>query len=209
MNELSEDQREALRVEQTKRIQSWIEERVYDLADDIGSVGRGYNRLKNYSDLEVEAYASAFRDALESLGEREGCGAIPAFVQIYGALGERFHRQDLALGKRRHTLKRRLFDKLIVMIRNKRIAMLDNFESFEYSEFRPLQSRVWALERKGIEREEWDEFQLLQRELRALWELQSHLILSKHWTSENWKRRKAALTPDPSPLTPSPLETAA
>jgi len=187
MNEANQEQREQFRQENSRRVRTWIEDKLYDLADDIG---RGYNQLHKLADAEVESYARGMRQALESLAEREGCGDIPAFVQIHGALGERWQRADLAAGSGRHALKRKLFDRLIEQIRNKRIAMVDQFESFAYAtEFRPLQRRVWAIERKGVEREEWDEFQIVQRELRALWELSHRLVGSRYWLNENWKRR--------------------
>lgn len=183
-SDLTPEQREALRAEDARRMKARIEDRLYELADDIG---RGYNRMKDWSDAEVVAYANGVRHSLEWLAELHECAESPgAFLQIQGALGERYRRTNSPAGK----LKRRLFQNLIDVIRDKRIAMLDRYESLDYAtEFKVWQARVWALERKGIAREEWDEFNMLQRELRAVWELSHHLITLPHWTAENWKRR--------------------
>jgi hypothetical protein len=183
---LTEAQREEFREQERKRLKIWIEDRIWDLADDIGL---GYNQLDKLSDAEVVAYARGQRNVLSALAEREEVDLHydSCLAQIEGALGERFRRTNSPSGK----LKRRLFDKLITQIRDKRIAMLDRYESLNYrGEYEVWRKRVWAIERAGVPAEEYQEFDRLRHELAAVWSLASHLMGSKHWLEKNWEARK-------------------
>lgn len=176
--------REQFRTEQAKQVKTWIEQRVWDLCDDIS---KGYNSLKDYSDAEVCAYARGVLHSLEWMGERFECDAVAMRTLVDGALGERYHRTNSPAGK----LHRRLFAKLITQIRAKRVAMVDNYESLDYrGEYEVWRKRVWAIERVGVPQEEYAEFNQLRHELNAIWALSSWLLNSGHWRNENWQRRK-------------------
>ena len=185
---VTEEQREQFRAQQSHQMHAWVEQRVWDLCDDIG---KGYNQLDKLSDGEVMHYARGVMNTLESILERFECKELRIRTLVDGALGERHHRKYGEGGHYRASYRRRLFANLAVEIRRRRVAMLDHYETFNYPEWEGWRKRVWAIERKGVEREEWQEFERLQHELNALYSLQSWLSCSEHWREKNWAWRNS------------------
>ena len=179
----AEAQREQFRQEQSKHTKEWLEQRVWDLCDDIG---KGYNQLDKLSDAEVVQYARGKSDVLEAIGERFECDSLQIRTKVDGALGERYHRANSPAGN----FKRRLFGNLAMEIRAKRVAMLDAYESLDYAQYSGWRKRVWSIERKGYTLEEAAEFTQLQHELNAIWSLSSWLLNSNYWRQKNWEARK-------------------
>ena len=183
---LTEEQREQLRGQQAHQMRKWVEQRVWDLCDDISN-SNGYNQFDKLSDSEVMQYARGAMHNLEAIRERFECSELRIRTLIDGALGERYHRTQSGAGK----FKRRLFGNLAGEIRAHRVAMLDQYVTFDYAQWTVWRKRVLAIERKGYEREEWEEFQQLQNELNALYSLSSWLVGCQSWRENNWEWRKS------------------
>lgn len=185
-NPMTESQRVQFDAQQTYQMEKWVEQQVWDLCDDI--TGRGCTTLGKLSDGEIAAYARGVRNTLNSVLERFRCKDFPIQTLIDGALGERHHRRS---GHGQTGYHRRLFGNLAWEIRELRVAMLDSFVTFDYPKWETWRKRVWAIERKGVERGEWEEFELLQHELNALSSLSSWLVKSDYWRDKNWEWRKS------------------
>lgn len=173
------------REEQARQIHQWAEQQAWDLCDDIA--GRGATELAKISVAEIKAYARGMRNALAAVLERFECKDLALQTLIDGALGERRHRQEAG---QTPDYDRRLFGNLAAEIRAHRVAMLDDAVTFDYPRWSAWQKRVWAIERQAVRREEWDEFERLQHELKALWSLSAWLIGCEHWRQKNWEWRK-------------------
>lgn len=182
---LTEAQREQVRETQAHQMHEWVEQRVWDLCDDIGN---GYNQLDKLSDGEVMQYARGAMHSLEAILERFECKELRIRTLIDGALGERCLRAIRA-GRRSHDFKRRMFGNLAAEIRAHRIAMIDDAATFNYPLWESWRKRVWAIERKGVEQADWEEFQQLQHELNALSSLSNWLVGCKSWRDKNWAWR--------------------
>lgn len=193
-NSLTEAQREAVRLQQARRMRQWVEERVWELCDDVA--GRGCTTLEKFSDAEIAAYVRGVRHTLYAVLERWECQDLAILTLVDGALGERHHRRYStgAYNPRseyaRTGYARRMFGNLVLEIRAHRVAMLDEHVTFDYPRWSAWQKRVWAIERKGVEREHWDEFGRLQHELKALMSLSNRLVSCEDWRNKNWAWRK-------------------
>lgn len=165
-----------------------LEEYLWDAVDDIG---KSQQRCRGLTDGEIQVFADTTRDWLWFVAEREEIDlekSLHITCQFQGAIGERWRRTSAPQQK----LKRRRYDKIITTIRDKRIAMLDQFVSLEYkdgwAEWRKL---VWRWQRDDSQSEEdWTELNRLEHELIALWELSHHLAGSAYWCRKNWEQRQ-------------------
>lgn len=184
---LTEGQRDRVHVDQAHAMHKWVEQQAWNLCDDI--TGRGCSTLERLSDEEMAARARGVRNTLESILERfdAGGGELRLQTLIDGAFGERYQRKH---GERGTGYKRRLFGNIAKEIRAHRIAILDRYETSDYPLWESWRKRVWAIERKGVDREQWEEFQRLQHELEALRSLSCWLLHSEHWRNQNWEWRK-------------------
>lgn len=198
---LSEAQRKQFRSQQAHQTHTWVEQRVWDLCDDI--TGRGCTTLEKLSDAEIAAYARGVLSTLEVILERFDCKELRLRTLIDGAMGERHHRRhagQTSYGS--FGYQRRMFANLAIEIREHRVAMVDRFETFDYPRWESWRKRVWAIERKGVEPGEWEEFERLQHELNALRSLCDWLTDSEHWRRKNWEWRNTQRSPSPQPSPP-------
>lgn len=189
---------EEFRTQEREQLKVWIEEQVWEAADDIG---QGYGGLDKYSPEQLAAYARGQRRLLEPLADRNEMNVGNLFLQFEAAIGERMRRLQVSseCGMRsaeiirRGKLRRRLFNNLIEQIRDKRIAMLDRYELLDYkAEYTPWRNRVWAWERRGVEQKDWDEFNQVRQELDALWSLSHHLTADRSWFAKHYELRSKA-----------------
>lgn len=187
--ELTEAQRELVRAQQADTVRQWMEQRAWDLCDDIA--GRGCTDLAKLSDTEIAAYARGVRNTLGDLLERFECKELRLQTLVHGALGERHQRRYGTGGHHRAGYERRRFGNLAIEIRMHRIAMLDDAVTFNYPLWESWRKRVWAIERQGVAREEWEEFERLQHELNALMSLSHWLVGGESWRQKNWAWRKS------------------
>jgi len=185
---LTEAQREQVRETQAHQMHQWVEQRVWDLCD---AIGKGYDQLDKASDAEIEAYARGVRNTLDSVLERFACKELRLTTLIDGALGERHYRKYGARGHHRAGYQRRMFGNLALEIRAHRIAMIDDAETFNYPLWATWRKRVWAIERKGVEQRDWEEFERLQHEVNALMSLSNWLVGCKSWREKNWAWRES------------------
>jgi hypothetical protein len=191
--DLSEGQRKQLREQQARQVQDWVEQRVWDLCDDLA--GRGCTTLQRLSDRELAAYARGVKNTLHDVLERFEGKDISIQTLIDGALGEADFRKcgDIrgTPGARLFSYRRLKFWNLALQIRAHRVALLDAGETFDYPRWRGWQKEVWAIERRRVAREEWEEFERLHHELKAVWALSSWLISCESWRDKNWKWRQS------------------
>lgn len=183
----TEEQKERLQAEQAAALKRRLEELVWSTADDVGNP-TGCYRMKDYSDQEMAAYVEGIRLVVEIMAERSEV-EVRNTRQLAAAIGERLRRRQSP----RQKLATRRLNNLIEAIRDKRIAMLDQYEELHYkTEFRVWQDKVWKLQRGELHSKEEDaDLVIVQRELTALMDLRSELINQKHWRDESWKRRQA------------------
>lgn len=169
-----------------KRVKERLENMVWDYADTIA---HGYNDTKSFSDAEAEAFARGVKNVIWSWAEAEELDINTA--QIDAAIGERLRRKNSP----RQKLASRRLNNLIEWIRDKRIRMLDQYESLGYqNEFKPFQAKVWKLERAEFHsQEEANDMQIVHLELRALWNLSHDLVGREYWRKKNWELRQAAI----------------
>lgn len=168
------------------KLKERLEAMVWDAADSIGNSWMG----RNYSDEKTAGYAEGVKNTVDGLAERTEF--IVDTKQISGALGERLRRTNSPGQK----LVWRALNSLLERIRDKRIAMLDKYESLDYPhEMRPWEKKLRELThvygRAEVETPgRWEELAMVQRELQALWSLHSHLWLDRSWVDNRLKRQR-------------------
>jgi hypothetical protein len=171
-------------------LQRVLESEVEESAQRIGEPG-AYFRIGSYSDEEMAAYANGVKSVIQRLLEHyELENSSLGCKQIDAAIGERLRR----VGSKRQKLSTRRLNNIVEAIRDKRIAMLDRYEGLDYKlEYAPLQKKLWAIERHGVrDEQEGVDYQVVDRELKALFDLSSQLINDKSWMARHFELREKA-----------------
>lgn len=138
------------------------------------SIGEGYDGCDKRSPAELAAYADGVRNTLVVLAEQYEIELRTR--QVRAAVGEALRRRNVPEQK----LKSRRLNNIIEEVRDHRIAMLDRYQSLDYTKLRDWQKKLWAIER--TEREgEWAERELVATEVSALRDLYDHLLSDGDW----------------------------
>ena len=172
MNTTTGENAGTLKAETLKKV---LEDEVWNAADRIGRPSC-YYMLHNFTDAEMAGYAHGVHTALVCVAEELALGDLDT-KQLDAALGERLHRKGG--GK----LACRRLNNLVAEIRAARVSLLDDYEPVSYEGFqKPMQKRIWRIERQGMESElAAMDLQLVQREFRALCDLHFHLTTDSQW----------------------------
>jgi hypothetical protein len=164
-----------------------LEDEVWNAADRIGRPSC-YHMLQNFTDAEMAGYAHGVHTALVCVAEELPLGVLDT-KQLDAALGERLHRKGG--GK----LQCRRLNNLVTEIRAARCALIDDYQPVNYEGFtKPMQKRIWHMERQGVETDaESLELQLVQKEFRALCDLNCHKVGDRQWQLSRSQRQEKAL----------------
>lgn len=168
---------------------------VFDYTAEIGDPDNSStgSPLSTPDQAAIKTAAYGMRRVLESVGEHFAISYDTLhFEQFDGALGERFHR----VSKGCAAFASRALNNLVREIRAKRLAMQDQYDMLEYSDWLTWKKKLEKISRqekpdREAEDAHWRECQTVRTELAALNELQHEHVRDKSWFAEYYRRRQA------------------